>query len=201
MLFKKLKNRKHCREKTIGILGVHNGAGVTYTGLLLANFISDELEKKTAFIECNENQDFRLLQNAYEWQEVEEDRFTFQQISFYKSVRENQVVDFRNDKFGCYIYDYGTKLDENSKEFIRCDKKLVICGGAVWNKRKLKKFIEQAKSISGSSDWIYLIPFADKKEIIRLRKELARDIYAVPMVQDPFYLSKEIYELFQHLFL
>ncbi len=66
LLRRLLYNTGSKKAYTIGILGINRGVGVTYTGMLLSYYFSAEKRLNTAFIECNNNMDFELLQDEYE---------------------------------------------------------------------------------------------------------------------------------------
>ena len=80
ILFDRVIGRKHNIRQVIGLMGVHHGAGVTHTGLLLAFYMGEELGKRTAFLECNNHHDMILVQEAYEWSREAADNFTFHTI-------------------------------------------------------------------------------------------------------------------------
>ena len=72
------------------------------------------------------------------------------------------------------ILDFGTDIEGNREEFLRCSTKIVIGGSSEWDIQKLISFMQAAKAYKGSDSWVYFIPRASDKVITRIRKEVNR---------------------------
>jgi len=191
MLMAKIASEKGAGFRTsIGLIGTHRGTGVTYTGLMLAFYLGEELGKKTAFIECNRHHDMRLIEEAYEWTATDMNRFSFRNITCYKDVVPEQVPSIYGEEYEAYVFDFGTDLNSNISEFLRCNIKIVVTGRAEWDLIKLKNFHEGIKHISGSGSWIYLIRQADINTIKKLSHEMACKVMSIPAVADPVMPSR-----------
>lgn len=199
ILFNKIK-QKDISKVTIGIVGTHPGVGVTYTSIMLAFYLGDELGKKTALLEANSNNDLSILQSAYQWSEVDNYSFHFGQITCYKNVLKTSMAEILNDNYERIIMDFGSDLSKNWDEFLRCSTKIIIGSHAVWNLHKLKQFIKSVEHIPGNEAWLYLIPGGEEKAISKLRKELKRAIYGIPVEKDPIMVSRVSLKLFRTLF-
>jgi hypothetical protein len=200
MLFNKISGKeKNNKRVTIGLLGTRRGTGLTYTGLMLAFYMGEELGKKTAFLECNSHRDFNLLQAAYTWSVEETFSFSFHRITCFKEVTKNGLVELYNEDYDCIIFDFGIDLPLNRDEFLRCDIKIIVGGQAEWDRTKLKDFINTINEIRGNDNWLYFIPFANLRTIHNLRKELKRKIYSVPLQAEPTVLTKVILCLFHKI--
>jgi hypothetical protein len=202
MLLNKLKEKVSTKSrKTFGIIGSHHGVGVTHTGLMLAFYMGEELGRKTAYLECNCHHDFSLIQTAYDWSKVEKASFSFRRITCYREVSENRIADILGEHYDCVVLDFGTDIIRNRNEFLRCDTKIVIGGRSEWDHCKLDRFIKSVQTIRGSESWTYLIPYADPKMIIRLRRELNRRIYSLPFWAEPTLPKKTVNRFFNELFI
>ncbi|HKL79741.1 MAG TPA: hypothetical protein VJ888_04815 [Mobilitalea sp.] len=199
LLSKVLANRKSITRKVIGLIGAHQGAGVTYTGIMLAFYMAEEMGRKTALLECNNSHDLDLFENAYEWSSEDTSTYSFGGITCFKSVSDYQIAEILSENYDCIILDFGSDLMRNREEFLRCTTKLVIGGHAWWNRQKTIRFIGTIKSIRGNDTWHYLIPFAGRRELSSMKKELGRPFNAVPYETDPTRLSKETINLFHRL--
>jgi hypothetical protein len=186
ILFKRIAE-EHCGEgrEVIGLIGTRHGAGVTFTGLMLAFYMGEERSKKTAFLECNEHHDMRLIQNAYEWSREEGNSFSFHKITCYKEVPLAQVPELFGENYECIILDFGIDFAANREELLRCNTKIVIGGRSQWDIQKLKLFIDSVKNIRGSENWLYFIPQTDHKIITEIKKEVMCSIWPVPVVSEP----------------
>ena len=195
MLYHNILGRGHHRE-VIGLIGAHPGAGVTFTGLLLAFYLGEEPGRRTAYLECSGHQDFGLLQQAYQWSREDELSFSFGNISFHRDVSTDRIPSLLGENYDYVIVDFGNDLNTKREEFLRCNRKLVLGGWTEWNLRKLEYFISSVHAIKGNEAWSYLVPFAGRKSIQSMQKEFNRKFYSVSLENDPMEPSKETKKLF-----
>mgnify|MGYP006920172968 CR=1 FL=1 len=200
MLFKKIGNNYSCEKRTVALLGINRGAGVTYTGMLLSNYFGTERRIKTAFLECNDHRDFERLQASYEWNKEDGYSFSFDRVTYYKNVAPNDISGILSEDYGCYILDFGTDFNFWKEEFMRCGTKIIIGDRAVWNRYKAVEFLKLLEDIRGNGNWIYMIPCAGKRDLIRLSKETGKKFIKIPYEQDSALLSEETVKLFLRLF-
>ncbi len=172
-------------REVIGLIGSRAGSGVTYTGMMLAFYLGNELGRKTAFIECSGHRDFDLIQKSYEWSCEESATFRFRNITYYKNMSTEVIADILGEDYEYVIIDFGYDFSDNREEFLRCSLKAVIAGRSEWDIIKLFSFISRHVTIRGSDTWHYLIPQADDRMITRLKKETHRKIWAIPFTEDP----------------
>lgn len=200
ILLKKLTRESRGRfREVIGLIGTHAGAGVTHTGLMLAFYLGEELGRKTAFLECNNHRDMSLIQKAYEWSNEEETSFCFRNITCFKNVLPDRVVDILGEDYEYVIIDFGTDLKGNRDEFLRCSMKAVVGGHSEWDVQKLLWFIKSYEILRGGEDWIYLIPQAGERLINRLKKETRCRICAIPYADDPTRPNRSTRQLFKEM--
>lgn len=201
MLLKKLfSNTDYKGKRIIGLLGVNRGAGLTYTGMLLSSYFGTEKRIKTAYLECNNHLDFERLQKVYEWSKEDEKSFTFDLITYYKEVKANDVSEILSDDYGCYIFDFGTDFISWKEEFLRCGTKVIIGDQAIWNQCKVVAFLKSLDNFRGSKEWLYMIPCANKRVLMRMANKTDRSFLSIPYEADPTLISKETHRLFQGLF-
>jgi len=200
MLLSKLAARSNMAARfSIGLLGTHHGSGVTYTGLMLAFYLGEEMGKRTAFIECNRHQDMRLIEEAYEWTSSEKNSFSFRNITCYKELAMEQIPLIYAEEYEALIFDFGIDLSFSINEFLRCDKRVVLAGRTEWELARLKSLHERLKHASGKGSLIYLIRQADNKTIQRLSGELGCTVMSIPFAADPVALTRNIIRFFEAL--
>lgn len=200
ILFKRVIGRKHRIRQVIGLMGVHHGAGVTHTGLLLAFYMGEELGKRTAFLECNCHHDLLLVQEAYEWSREQADSFCFHKITFYKDIVSDRLPELLNEDYECLILDFGTDFATNRDEFLRCETKIILSGSAPWEQEKLNRFVHSIRLIKGSENWHFLTAHAQLRNLSRLNKRLERHIHSIPYNPNPIVPSRYTCQLFDKLF-
>ena len=201
MLLKRLMdNTGHEAKRTIGLIGTNRGAGVTYTGMLLAYYFGTEKRMKTAYLECNSHMDFDRLWQAYEWSDENEQSFRLDRVTYYKKVAKNQIPEILNEDYDCCILDFGMDFSSSREEFIRCGSKIILGDRAIWNQSRMIAFLRDLKHTKESRHWIHLIPCAEQRLVARMARETDRCFFRIPFEPDVTSLSKETYRLFYHLF-
>lgn len=201
MLFDKVLEERYGKAReVIGLIGTHHGTGVTHTGLMLAFYMGEEIGKRTAFIECNEHHDMQLIQNAYEWSVERAESFSYNLITCYKGVDSKRISEIYGEDYDCIIFDFGTDFAANRDEFLRCQTKVVVGGRSEWDLQKLVRFKGAAEAIRGSDAWLYFIPQANEKNLLKLSKEIDRKVWAVPVTEEPTLPSYLTNRFFSRIF-
>ncbi len=202
ILMKKLAGERIQGKLIIGVIGTHSGAGVTHLGILLANYLSQYMGQKTAFLECGPKNELQYLEQ-YFFEEPEDsfkqDSFTIRRVTFYKNKSLQGIPEIVGDSFDCIILDLGTDMAKNKYEFLRCDIKIVVSSLAVWKKQELERFAANTTHIKNNEQWAYVIPFAQNKVLKEAAKKLQRKIYRMPYEPDPFVLSADAIYFFRRL--
>ena len=196
------KIEAHQGKLVIGIFGTHKGVGATHLGISLANYLSEWLGRKTAFIECYPQKDIQFIQYYVNGRiESKEDKeyFNVHRVTYYKNVKEQEIAEIVGNDYDCVVLDLGTDFNKGKNEFLRCDRRIVVSSLTIWKKQELEKFIVNTCHIKYSDQWTYVIPFVQSKDIKKAAKELHREIYEIPYEPDPFALSTDTIQLFQKL--
>lgn len=196
---KVLKHQSNNNRDVIGMVGAYPGAGTTYTAFLLAATLGDELNRKTAYLECNNNRDLDLIQGSFQWSQEEVHSFSLGNITFYEAVPEHRITEILNEKYHSFILDFGSDFKQNKNEFLRCNTKIILGGRSEWNWKRYLHFVESIQGIPGSETWISVFPCITKKELDRRRKALKREIYTIPFETDPTEPSRNTIRLLQML--
>lgn len=202
ILFHKITlHNNHKHREVIGLYGTHHGVGVTYTGLMLAFYLGEELGKKTAFVECNDHHDMEYIHTAYDWTKEVDNTFSFGQITCYKEFASKRIPELMNEDYDCLVFDFGSDFLQYKEEFLRCQTKIVVGGRSVWDIQKLLQFINATKEIKGSAFWKYVIPQAENKLINRLKHESHKKIWTIPLTEEPTVSTRATNRVFANLLL
>lgn len=200
ILLKKCLMQKK-KNRTIGILGAHRGAGATQTGLMLSIFYAEYKNFRTAFVELNNHNDMNIIETIYDWEEKENNKLSFKNIDCYKYNKNYSVSNIISGNYEKIIMDFGCSLTNNLDEFLRCDIKIVICSQIDWKRIFLIDFVERNKSIIANEEWIYLMPYSNNRIIKELKNILKRNIMSIPFERNVINLSKETISFFNELFI
>lgn len=203
ILLSSLKKYSNGGKFIIGIAGTHSGAGVTHLAVLLAAYMSEYLNMRTAFLECAPKNEIQYLKKYFfkpkEERDLKGDTFVVHRVTFYENRNVQGITEIMGEQFDCVILDFGTDINRYKGEFFRCDKKIIVSSLAVWKDEILKRFLQSTSHIKNSDQWIYAIPFVQDKIINNAGRELNRQFYAVPYEPDPFLLSEEVIRFFQKI--
>ena len=77
--------------------------------------------------------------------------------------------------------------------------KIVIGGKSAWEVLKLINFVNETELISGSDSWLYFIPQASDRVMRIIKKEVDREVIAVPFIEEPVLPSKIINHFFDRI--
>lgn len=202
ILMKKLVREKPRGKLVIGLIGTNSGVGVTHLGLMMAHYFSQCQGHKTAFIECGLHNELEFLQKDLfdpEEEDYNGDSFRLGRITFYKNTNMHKIPEIIGASYDCVILDLGTDMVKYKSEFLRCDKKVVVCSLAIWKQHELANFINNHLHIKNSEQWIYVSPFTTNQIRKEAVKKLKRNIHGIPYEPDPFYLSDEMVLFFQKI--
>lgn len=201
MLLARIKGRSNNKViRTIGIVGAHHGAGVTYTALMIGLYLSERLGEDTALLESNNHCDFDRIQSAYAWSSEETNGFYFHQLTCYKEVMPNQYGTILSQNYENIVLDFGVGVNTNLEEFLRCNIKIIMGGLAPWDQDKLLGFTRAREELYRNRSIIYLVPYSNKSAIKRLSGKLLGQIYEVPYEKEPTMVSKKSCKLFNNIF-
>lgn len=185
----------------IGVVGTHIGAGSTHFSMVLSNYLSEYLGKKTAFIECNPQNELKFLETAYNIKRKDDmldNSFSINRVTLYKNIKEQEIGEIMGCGYDCIVMDLGINIGQKKNEFLRCDKKVVVSSLTPWKIYELETFLNRMQQ-KGNRDWRYGIPFTSKKEIRYFSKEYHIPMFQIPFEPDPFALSNDTIKMFQKL--
>jgi hypothetical protein len=201
-------SRKESRSGTltIGVIGTHHGTGVTHLSILLANYLSEWMGKKVAYVEYGQQNDIKYMEQIYEETHgsakehtKEEEFFLIHRVAYYKSIRPADLAMVIGSSYDCIILDLGMDFTKNKHEFFRCDRKFVVSSLTPWKQQELERFYEHTRHINQSDEWLYMIPFGESREIKQAAKEFRKQFWGIPYEPDPFSLSEETIHFFQKI--
>lgn len=203
MLIQNLVSGKRKSDKiVIGLIGTHKGVGVTHLGIMLSNYLSKHKGFRVAYLEMNMEDDIKYLLYAFESDMdklCEVNQFSIFNTTYYKNVRDPELIKILNEDYEYFILDFGTDFNKNKNELLRCDVKLVIGSLTEWKRQYLVQFIDNKRELPSFSNWKYLIVFGQRKDLIIASSEFHIKLNRIGYEPDPFLLSKESKDLFQKL--
>lgn len=185
-----------------GIIGTHTGAGATHFALLLCNYLSDYLGKKTAYVECFPHNELQYLEEMYCSKgnaTSYDESFLLHRIHYYKNIKENKLAEIIGLGYDCIVLDLGIDINKMKKEFIRCDRKIAITSLAIWKVKKLEDFMAKTELIRDKIKFDFGVPLIKSKVVKNFSRENKLTMFSIPYEPDPFALSHDTIKLFQRI--
>lgn len=188
--------------KTIGITGVQKGAGVTHLSIMLGNYIRAKLNKNVTILEMNQSAAFKELKEYYlakHKHEQEYDTFSISEVTYYYKVEKEMLGMIFNLCRDYVIIDFGEINEECTKEFLKCNIKIVVGNLNPWNRTKLISYMEFFISRDYLGKIKYVSRFITKDEIRHIKNIYKTNIYAQPFEPDPFLIHGCNFEFLENL--
>ena len=184
---------------TVGIWGVHSGAGVTTLTIALANYLQGFLNKRTAVYEYNSSSDFvKIYECSYKASGMEgEGYFSLKNIDYYtkKSV---PLINLSNGDYDMVLVDCGSSANALN-EFMRCDYKIVMSSLQLWYCDRYEKFCECLLEYSGSDVWLHILG-GDEAKIKHVKKDYGVTALKRPCIENAYIIDRAMIDFFQTLF-
>lgn len=197
-------------SKIIGVCGCGNGVGTTHLSIMLGNYTSSKLMKKTAVIEMNDSQDFdRLAGSCKNLKVIESETgvkvlgegivFFLNGIDYYSRTDENRLLYIMNKDYEYIIIDLGNVASGIKSELLRCNEKIIIGSGALWKKQKFVNTVRELKKVPNSERWNYCICCSDKETQKNIENEAEISVKNIPYMPEAFYVDSSNFNFFESL--
>ena len=133
---KKGEDNKHGRRKSIGIFGVQQGVGVTHLCTALTHYCADCLKSHTALVELSGNHELEELQKQQQGKWGRPDR-----KHYFANAESDNMPEYIRQGYEYYIIDGGSEFYRIRREFLRCDRKLILVSLSPWKRKELEYFM------------------------------------------------------------
>ncbi|WP_145950130.1 ParA family protein [Paenibacillus sp. Y412MC10] len=190
----------------IGMIGTGSGVGTTHSAVTLANYLSRK-GNKVALIECNESEDFKYIELAYEGVKDESrslltKSFEIHGVNYIKfDSAELDLIPLMQAEYNFIVLDLGSFDDTRYfEEFLRADIQIVVASGGEWKQRHLKKFFNANIEYEHQGKWNVLLPLVDNQSRSDIESDLNREkIYRLPYHPDAFVRNEETDAVFENI--
>lgn len=197
-----IKERNIKGKIIIGIIGTHIGVGSTHFSILLSNYMSECLGKKTACIECCPQNELTYMEEQYSLYgnaTSTNESFSIYKVHYYKSIREDRIAGIMGNGYDCVVLDLGIDVNKMKNELLRCDKKIVIGNLAPWKSNELEGFFERTESIREYCNLEFGISFSTNKIVKGMSRQFRFPLFCIPFEPDPFVISTDTIKMFQRI--
>lgn len=172
------KSMARIEQRTIGVIGVAPGMGVTHLVIALADYSVSCRRRKTAVVELSGNHAIEKLTGTRE-------PFEWNRIMFYPDFPKSRVAELRNGDYEVVIFDMGSCYYSVRTEFLYCDRKLVLGSLAPWRKADYYNFVQdEMEEDRYARGVVFLERNGIKKEKKEFLRQLGQPVYSIPFLQE-----------------
>ncbi len=164
--------------------------------MLLAAFASSIMGEDVGVVELNDHGDLVQMEWSLFGTVKSDKEFQYRGIHFYKGVDEREVPTILNEGCSILILDCGATLEQNWREFVRCDVKVAVCSPVEWKSMELNRFLQRNGSLYGVHSWNYWMPFGNERVRKCLKKERGIHSELITYESNPFSPSQKNIMLF-----
>lgn len=180
------------RAKTIGILGVQSGVGVTTMAVSLAGYLSGLLREKTAIVEYGQKTTFAKMLNT-----EGQGHFTLKHIDYYTKKSESlSALEYKN--YDTVVVDFGSSVSHMG-DFIRCTHKIILGTLEPWNVDRYEEFCNHIAEYAGSDTWLHIL-HGDEGQIRRIMRAYKVCAIKRPYIENVHIVDRNLIHFFQTLF-
>lgn len=184
------------KSNVIAISGVAHGVGVTHTAIAIAHSLTN-MRFRVAVIELDSTSPafdriFSIVDDCKypDYSNVIE--LQINRTYYFKQPTRSHYIELLAQNYDYVICDLGTSTNPYlEEEFMRADIAIIVTAAAEWHRADLKDYVVQ-HSVMLKRDWICVVPFAPTQVVKKLRRELTRPVYSLPLDVDPFEPSEEM---------
>lgn len=156
---KEHQKRKKGFQKTVYLVGAGPGAGVTHTGILLAEFLEERRGARTLFLEMNNHKDIACIRKEL-------------LAADYESIGSSPVKELEIGSYDYIVVDAGTNLSFFKAGIPEGAKGVLVGNGAPWKRERFCQAVKGIQALLPEMEWSGLLSLGDKKEAKKLSAEL-----------------------------
>lgn len=173
-------------KRSVGILGVQQGVGVTHLAAAMMHYCSSCLKSQTALVELSGNHELEELQKERDGRSLHLPR-----EHYFVNADCERMAEIINCGYERYILDMGSEFYRIKREFLRCDTKIIIASLSPWKRRELHYFMSYIYGEEELGGGItFLAQYGKKKDKKDFQKKYRIPIYTFPYIEDPFHLKE-----------
>lgn len=187
------------RQRIIGIIGTGRSVGVTHLSIMAAGYVSGVLRRSCAVLEWNSHEDFERIQKVCtcKIKAGSTNPFHVLDADYYRAAGTKELLLCKTKGYQDVIVDYGTVLEGNLEEFLRCDRRFVVGSVSEWQIGAFLGFAEGGKRADQRLD--YFAVFGSGEARKNMEKRLGFPILRIPVSVDAWTVTSESLKFFEQI--
>ena len=190
--------KKPAAQEIIGIIGTGRGVGVTHFAIMTAGYLTGVLRKRCAVLEWNSHGDFGNMRKICGKDGRPDEVSRILDTDYYERAGIDTLLLCKKAGYQAVIVDYGSVMEGNLEEFLRCDRQFVLGSFSEW---QMKAFLEfEGKGKRAERSWETLAAFGSEEARKNMEKRLGFPVRRVPVSVDAFIVTGEAISFYQTYF-
>jgi hypothetical protein len=188
----------HVGTKIIGMISGQKGVGGTHTLMMLAHHL--QLNHSVAIIEMNQTEAFLKFGQVNHHLTNEENNFKFKGVHYFFDVELSTFLNDYKNRYEYILLDFGNYQKINRLDyFFMSDIKLCMLSGIDWHLIESKEIYEGLKTMDYKRNWLYLVPFIEKKYLKEMNVWMENELISIPFNVNPFKPEKKVKSIFNKM--
>ena len=186
--------------KTVGLIGLCNGAGTTQLGIMLANYFSNGLHLKTAIVSSCYDDAFDRMKEEVQTCKVKNyagsrKGFSYKGIDFFSGVREG-FVHIITEYYDVVIVevnlaDMKDRLADGLRDVMSCECRILVGSMVPWKYGECVKRLGRIRRLYSIKNMPVVSVTWQEKWAKSMERDFELKAYKAPMQMDPFEMSGE----------
>lgn len=190
--------KKTAAQEIIGIIGAGRGVGVTHFAIMTAGYLTGVLRKRCAVLEWNSHGDFGNMRKICKKDGRPNQVSRILDTDYYERAGIDTLLLCKKAGYQAVIVDYGSVMEGNLEEFLRCDRQFVLGSFSEW---QMKAFLEfEGKGKRAERSWETLAVFGSEEARKNMEKRLGVPVRRIPVSVDAFIVTGEAISFYQSYF-
>lgn len=181
----------------IGIAGGAPSVGSTHFSILTAAYLSGVQQKKTVVLEWERTDTFVNLEKILSKKVVtneKEHTFNILGIFFCRENGQKALLSCMEQGFETVVIDFGCCRESFLEEFLRCDRKFLVCSGSDWQTAASIRWMTGEYARRWRVE--YVASFGAEETLRMAETYLKVPIRRIPFSPDAFAVNGEIMDFF-----
>lgn len=192
-------------------MGCGRGVGTSHLAVALANYLTGVRRKKTALLEWNNHDDFRILerfagengrrqgmgQKNADRSRNKSERFRIMEVDYYKMADPAVLSYCLSRDYHYIIMDYGEATEESLYECARCDRKILVGSLCEWKVEAFLEILGQTESRDRS--WRMAVASGGEDTRKEIESMFRCRLQRIPASVDAFRITQEEIPCFEAL--
>lgn len=169
------------------VAGMDKGVGATHFSILLGNYYSEVLGRKTAIVDLNTDNDYEFLKYICVPESLHKNNvYNIYKVTYYQNITRESLSDIFRRGFECVILDVGSNYRKFTNEISMCDRRYMISSIGMW---KILSVISGLEEVQSNEEWNFLYSFGDDESADYISDYTGRILYRIPVINNPFKIT------------